>query len=63
MAFGLNHNMFNQMSANHDGIVTRDELNNFADFRCADLNHDGCIDPYELKQYRDNNRMGLPLCK
>ncbi len=37
--------------ANHDGVVTRQELDAGlkADFAAADLNHDGCLDPSEVR--------------
>jgi Ca2+-binding EF-hand superfamily protein len=37
--------------ANHDGIVTREEMEEGlkADFAAADENHDGCLDPAEVR--------------
>ena len=37
--------------ANHDGIVTREEMEAGlkADFAAADTNHDGCLDPSEVR--------------
>ena len=37
--------------ANHDGVVTREEMEAGlkADFEAADSNHDGCLDPGEVR--------------
>jgi len=37
--------------ADHDGIITRDEMENGlkVDFAAADENHDGCLDPSEVR--------------
>lgn len=37
--------------ANHDGIVTKEEMEAGlkADFAAADTNHDGCLDPSEVR--------------
>jgi len=33
----------------HDGFVSQRELADFSDFQHADLNHDGCVDPIEMR--------------
>lgn len=37
-------------------------MNNVADFKRADLNHDGRVDPYEMQVYR-GGRFGVGNCK
>lgn len=41
--------------ANHDGVITRDEMEAGlkADFAAADENHDGCLDPAEVRAEND----------
>ena len=55
---------FRTADINHDGVLNRQELANFADFQRADMNHDGRIDPYEMRQYLGSNfAMGADPCK
>jgi len=61
---------FQQADANHDGIITVDEMKADAEryFKALDLNHDGEIDPDEINKYeqdvapqnrRSSNLLGL----
>ncbi len=42
----------------HDGFVSQRELTDFSDFQHADLNHDGRIDPIEMRLFMANNQTG-----
>lgn len=55
--------VFQAADLNHDGVLSREELNNVADFKRADLNHDGRVDPYEMQIYSGMGRQGFGYCK
>lgn len=50
--------VFQAADLNHDGVLSREELNNIADFKRADLNHDGRVDPYEMQVYSGRSGLG-----
>lgn len=51
--------VFHAADLNNDGVLSREELNNIADFKHADLNHDGRVDPLEMQIYRNKAMIGL----
>jgi hypothetical protein len=41
---------------NHDRVLDQRELADFSDFQHADLNHDGRVDPFEMRLFFDRNQ-------
>ncbi|CAF0905460.1 unnamed protein product [Rotaria sordida] len=48
---------FQVADQNRDGFLDRKELADFSDFQHADLNHDGRVDPIEMRLFLEKNQM------